>query len=387
MKSATRIIRILHVVGGMGPGGVETWLMHILRHADRKRFQMDFLVHTAEPCAYDDEIRRLGGKIIPCLHPGRPHSYGRNFRRALAAHGRYDIVHSHVHHYTGYVLRLARRAGVPMRIAHSHVDVMPADIAAKPRRRLYLVLTRRWIRRHATTGLAASGKTADALFGPTWRRDPRCRLLRCGIDLEPFQSGADRSVRLELQLPSDAFVIGHVGRFDEQKNHRFLLEVTRKVVDAEPRTRLLLIGDGPLRAIIERRAAEMNLSKQVMFLGLRRDVPRLLQSALNVFVMPSLFEGLPLAGIEAQAAGLRCILADPITREVDIVPQLVKRLRLSDPVCAWANAVLAAREEVPQVTCEQAFRAVWSSPFNIRNSAADLQQLYSTAGSRQRKNQ
>src|SRR6266576_866307 len=379
MKRATRRIRILHIVGGMGRGGVETWLMHVLRHADRERFQMDFLVHTAQPCPYDEEVRALGGNIIPCLDPARPWSYARNFRRALTAHGRYDIVHSHVHHYSGYVLRLARRAGVSMRIAHSHLDSTPGDAAANARRRLYLALARRWIRRNATTGLAASGKAADALFGPAWRGDSRCRLLRYGIDLEPFRSGPDRSVRLELQLPSDAFVIGHVGRFEEQKNHRFLLEITRKVVEAEPKTRLLLIGDGSLRTIIERRAAEMGLSKQVMFLGLRPDVPRLLQNALNVFVMPSVFEGLPLAGIEAQAAGLRCIFADSITREVDIVPQLVKRLRLSDSASAWANAVLATRKEVPPVTREDAFRAVWSSPFNIRNSAADLQRLYSTA--------
>ena len=378
MKSATRRIRILHVLGGMVRGGVETWLMHILRHADRERFQMDFLVHTAQPCPYDDEVRALGGNIIPCLHPARPWTYARNFRRALAEHERYDIVHSHVYHYSGYVVRLARRAGVPVRIAHSHSVLMPGD-AAKASRRLYLALTRRWIRRHATAGVAASGKAADALFGPAWRRDSRCRLLRCGIDLEPFRCGADRLAKMELQLPSDAFVIGHVGRFEEEKNHRFLLEITRKVVDAEPKTRLLLIGDGSLRTMIEQRAAEMGLRKQVMFVGLRPDVPRLLQSTLNVFVMPSVFECLPLAGIEAQAAGLRCIFADSITREVDIVPQLVNRLRLSDPVCAWANAVLAAREEVPHVTREEAFRAVWSSPFNIRNSAADLQRLYSTA--------
>jgi|SRR6266550_4819351 len=171
MKRATRRIRILHIVGGMGRGGVETWLMHVLRHADRERFQMDFLVHTAQPCPYDEEVRALGGNIIPCLDPARPWSYARNFRRALAAQGRYDIVHSHVHNYSGYVLRLARRAGVPVRIAHSHLDSTPGDAAANARRRLYLALARRWIRRHATTGLAASGKAADALFGPAWRRE------------------------------------------------------------------------------------------------------------------------------------------------------------------------------------------------------------------------
>src|SRR5207245_10223716 len=131
---------------------------------------------------------------------------------------------------------------------------------------------------------------------PAWHRSSAFRLLYCGSDLAPFRAEADPSVRPVLQLPPNAFVIGHVGSFVEEKNHRFLLEIVRSVADADPRTRLLLIGDGPLRPAIERRTAELGLAERVVFAGLRAGVPRLLLGAVSVFVMPSLCEGLPVAG-------------------------------------------------------------------------------------------
>ena len=378
MESAARI-RVLHIVGGMGRGGVETWLLHVLRHIDRERFQMDFLVHTVEPCPYDNQIRALGSQILPCLRPQRPWSYARNFRRILAACGPYQIVHSHVHHYSGYTLRLAQRAGTPIRIAHSHNDVSPQDTSPGPLRWIYLNTAKRWIRRFATIGLAASGKAAEALFGPGWQRTSLCRLLYYGIDLAPFHAHPDPSVRAMLQFSQDAFVIGHVGRFDEQKNHRFLLEVFRNVADADSRARLLLIGDGPLRPAIERRAAELGLADRVLFTGLRADVPRLLLGAVDVFVMPSLYEGLGLVCLEAQAAGLPCVIADTIPSEADVVLQLVTRLRLSQSASSWARVIFARCNEAPPITQAEALALMEASPFNIQRAVAELTRVYETA--------
>jgi glycosyltransferase involved in cell wall biosynthesis len=375
----THRMRVLHIVGGMDRGGVETWLMHVLRHIDRERLQMDFMVHTAKPCAYDDDVRALGGRILPCLGHTRPWSYAKNFRRILATYGPYDIVHSHVHHYSGYTLRLAQKAGISVRIAHSHVDASARDVAPSPLRWTYLTAATRWIRRFATIGLAASEKAATALFGPAWQRGSLCRLLYYGIDLEPFQAEPDQSVRGSLQLPSDAFVIGHVGRFSEQKNHGFLLEIVRRVADSDPRTRLLLIGDGPLRPVIERRAAELGLTERIVFAGLRTDVPRVLLGAMDVFVMPSLYEGLPLACLEAQAAALPCVIADSITAETDVVPQLVTRLGLSQPASIWAGAVLAKRNQARPIIQDEALAVIKASPFDIQRSAAELARLYETA--------
>jgi len=112
-------IRILNIVGGMNRGGAETWLMHVLRNIDRERYLMDFLVHTERICEYDHEIRQLGSRVIPCLHPSKPLKYAKNFKRILRDYGPYDVVHSHVHHFSGYALKLAHQEGVPVRIAHA----------------------------------------------------------------------------------------------------------------------------------------------------------------------------------------------------------------------------------------------------------------------------
>jgi glycosyltransferase involved in cell wall biosynthesis len=379
MTTGHQPIRVLHVIGGMVRGGIETWLMHVLRHAGRDQVRMDFLVHSEKPGSYDDEVRALGGRIIPCSRPSRYWAYARQFRRILHEYGPYDVVHSHVHHFNGFVLRLARQGGVPVRVAHSHVGVMPVDVTPGLLRRVYLGTARRWIRRQATAGFAASRLAGDALFGEGWSADPRWGLLYYGIDLEPFRGEPDRSVRAELGLPADALVIGHVGRFEEQKNHRFLLEIMRCAVDREPRSRLLLIGTGALRSAIERRVAELGLEAHVMFAGLRSDVPRVLRAAVDVFVMPSLCEGLPVAGLEAQAAGLPCVLADTITRELAVVPQLVTWRSLADPPERWVEAVLAVCDHPRPASAGEALATIEDSLFNIRRGVRELERRYRSA--------
>jgi len=195
-------IRVLHVVGGMNRGGTETWLMHILRNTDREKFHMDFLVHTSERCAYDDEIRALGSKVIFCANPSRPLQYIRNLKRILKEHGPYDVVHSHLHHFSGLVLYAAHMAGISIRIAHSHNDTLIIDKRSKFARKIYLTLMKHLIRRHATCGLAASRPAAVALYGANWETDPRWRVLYCGIDLAPFRESICRAqVRTELGIP------------------------------------------------------------------------------------------------------------------------------------------------------------------------------------------
>lgn len=370
-------LRILHVVGGMNRGGVETWLMHILRNIDRDRFQMDFLVHTDQPCPYDDEARSLGCQIIPCLSPSKPWLYARNFKRILREEGPYDIVHSHVHHFSGYVLWLAKQAGVPIRIAHSHSGTSEVDAHVSFLRRIYLNLMKGAISRYATTGLAASCLAGPSLFGQDWSKDPRWRVLYCGVDLTPFKTPVDGLVlRRELGIPDDAFVMGHVGRFIEVKNHLFLLEIAAAVVQKEPLTRLLLVGDGSLRPVIEAKIQQMGLTPYVILAGARSDVPQLMQSVMDVFLLPSFYEGLPVVGMEAQAAGIPLILSDVITKELDRVKPLIKRLSLSQGVSEWAKAVV----EIPSLkslsTPAESLTIMENSPFNIAYSVQDLTKIY-----------
>lgn len=370
-------IRILHVVGGMNRGGIETWLMHILRHIDRDRFHMDFLVHTAEPCAYDDEVYAIGSKIIPCLNPSKPWLYASNFKRILREYGPYDIVHSHVHHFSGYVLWLAKQAGIPVRIAHSHNDTSVVEAKAVWHRRLYLALTKNWIARYATMGLGCSHKAVANLFGSDWQSDPRWRVLYYGINLTPFQKQVDSgSLHVELGIPTDAFVIGHVGRFTEQKNHVFLLEIAAEVAKREPKMRLLLLGEGSLRSDIKQKVLQVGLSDRVIFAGVRPDVPEIMGSIIDIFLFPSLHEGLGLVLIEAQAAGLPCIFSSVVPDEADVVKPLVRRLSLSQPASEWAETVLAQRNLPSAITQFDALSLVENSPFNIQTSAKQLENIY-----------
>ena len=359
------MIRVLHAVGGMDRGGIETWLMHVLRSIDRQQLRMDFLVHTQRPCAYDNEVRALGSRIIACPHPHRPWRYLSDLDRVLRDNGPYDVVHSHLHRFSGIVLRVARRRRVPIRIAHSHVAGI--DKGAGPLRRLYLRLSEGWLRDNATIGFAASVQAAEDLFGEGWCGDPRWRVLSYGIDLASFSVAPERErVRRELGLEAGAVVLGHVGRFVLQKNHAFLLEIMAAARRIDGRVRPLLVGDGPLRPEMERRAGELGLD--AVFTGSQADVARLMLGAMDAFVFPSLFEGLGLVLIEAQAAGLPVIATDTIPAEATVAHEAVQRLSLADSAETWARAALAAAPP-DRGRC---LAAVTASSFNL---AANINRL------------
>jgi glycosyltransferase involved in cell wall biosynthesis len=376
MLTNQKSIRILHVVHVMNRGGIETWLLDILRQIDRESFQMDFMVHTAQPGAYSEEFRTLGSRIIPCLDLSRPWLYAANFKQILREYGPFDVVHSHVHHFSGYVLRLAKQAGVTIRIAHSHTDTSQLPANKGLYRRFYLALMKWWIARYATTGLACSRQAAVDLFGSAWQSDSRWQLLYCGIDLNLFRDNIDSvAVRSELGIPADAFVIGHVGRFHEQKNHSFLLDIAAEVARREPRMCLLLVGDGSLRRNIEDKIAQMGLTNHVIFAGSRPDVQKLMQGAMDIFLLPSLYEGLPLVLLEAQAAGLSCVFSDVVTEEADVVKPLLRRVGLSQSASKWAEVLLTQRSAVSATNQSEALSVVESSPFNIKKSVKQYMNL------------
>jgi glycosyltransferase involved in cell wall biosynthesis len=370
------VCRVLHVLGGMNCGGIETWLMNVFRQIDRERFQFDFLVHTETPCFYDDEIRSLGGTIIPCLSPSHPWCYARNFGRIMMEYGPYDVVHSHVHHYSGFVLRQARKAGVPIRIAHSHNDTLLLNSKEGVLRRTYLRFMERLINYYATDGLACSQKAARSLFGAKWDNDPRWKISFCGINLQPFKAQVNPAeVRAELGIPEDAFVVGHVGRFAEQKNHTFLVDIAECLAKNDSQVRILLVGDGPLRPNIEAKVARLGLTEHVIFAGLRADVPRLMLGAMDTFFLPSVYEGLGLVLVEAQAAGLPCFFSDVVPIEADVVVSLIHRLSLEQPACVWADAILNYKR-CHLIKRSEALRIVSQSPFDITYSMQRLCKIY-----------
>jgi glycosyltransferase involved in cell wall biosynthesis len=368
--------RILHAVGGMGRGGVESWLMHVLRRADPQRYQMDFLVRTTREQAHDPEIRALGGRVIPCEDHARPWRFARRFGEVMRSHGPYDVVHSHLPHYSGFLLRLAARHEVPVRIVHSHNDTRIADAARSRLWRGYARLMRSWIWRYATVRLAASRVAAESLFGPDWRRDERSRILYCGIDLhefEPDQSPAE--TRSMLGLPADALVIGHAGRFAWQKNHAYLLRVAAAAMQKVPRTWVLLVGDGPLRGEMEQLTQSLGIADRVVFAGSRGDVPRLMTGAMDVLLFPSHHEGLSIVLLEAQAAGLPCVLSEGLAEEGDAVPELITRLPLDAPLEQWVAVTMDVAGRRP-LRPQQALDRMRQSDFDVERSAAELFRLY-----------
>ncbi|HBE31761.1 MAG TPA: glycosyltransferase, partial [Cyanobacteria bacterium UBA11368] len=247
-------------------------------------------------------------------------------------------------------------------------------------RQLYRRLTQSWISRYANVGLGCSNCAAADLFGSKWESDRRWQILYYGIDLTPFREAIDKeAIRRELGIPSDAFVIGHVGRFVAQKNHEFLIQIAAEVAKREPKMHLLLLGEGELRSQIQRQVEQMGLSDRVTFAGSRPDIPRLMRGAIDVFLLPSLFEGLPVVGIEAQAAGLPFILSDTITPEVEIFKPLVRWLSLSQPASAWAEIVLNHRDAGDAIAQSEALKVVETSLFNIEVSVKQLEGIFQEA--------
>jgi glycosyltransferase involved in cell wall biosynthesis len=359
----------------MGRGGVEMWLLEVFRHVDRSQVEMDVLVQSSVPGALDDEARRLGVSIIqgaPASHPG---SFGRRLLDVLRSGSGYDVVHSHMYFFSAYTLAVARHAGVPVRVAHSHADESSAERSAGAIRRLHLATARRTLRAVATHRIAASMPAGRALFGTDWPGRRHDRVLHYGFDFSRFDDEVDAAaVRRDLGIPPRAFVIGHVGRFDEAKNQAFLVDVMTVVAEQDPDAVLLLIGDGPLRPAVEEQVDARRLADRVFFAGPRADVPDIMRAAMDVLVLPSRHEGLGIVGLEAQAAGLPCLFSDAVPREVSVVPALTRFLSLRDPIPVWARAVLEAREH-PQAGHSRVPELMASS-FNIHTCLDALAEIY-----------
>ncbi|MBM3187143.1 MAG: glycosyltransferase family 1 protein [Chloroflexi bacterium] len=369
-------IRVLHVLGGMNRGGVETMLIGLLKRVDRDAFAMDFCCLSGERGPRAPEVEALGSRVLPLRLDTNLWAFSRRFR-ALLREGRYDVVHSHVQCFSGYILRLAGRAGVPARVAHSHST--SGGRGESPPRRLYRRVMRRWIGRYATAGLAVSAQSAAALYGDAWRRDLRYCVVYPGIDLSPFDRDVDgAALRRALGIPADARVIGHVARFVPEKNHLFLLEMAREAFARAPEVWLLLVGDGPLRPGVERRVRELGMASRVTFAGARSDVPDLLLGAVDLFCLPSRSEGLPVAAVEAQAAGLPCVLSSAITAEAAIVPGAVDLLPLEAGAAAWAERITRRLGE-PRIPRSEALAALRAGGFDVDSAVATTCQTYRSA--------
>jgi glycosyltransferase involved in cell wall biosynthesis len=371
-------IKVLQCVYSMNRGGVEAWLMHVLRKMDLTRYQIDFVVFSGQPGDFDDEIKSLGSRLFSCPSPSHPFSHARTFRSILRQYGPYDVVHSHASIWNGPVLSIAKKSGVPIRIAHSHNDIlksMPHSFV----KRAYTKWSIWKSRQSATHGLACSRLAAASYFGADWDNDTRWRVFYCGEDFRPFADDVDAgALRQSLGIPENATVVGHVGSFrNMQKNHHFMIKVAQELASFDKDIYWLFVGDGTLRSEMEKRAFDAGLKDRMIFTGIRSDVPQLMLGAMDLFLFPSLSEGLGLALVEAQAAGLPCICSDVIPKEADVVPELTKRVSFTASPAQWAKTIKKVLDSMGKPACEEALTSVLESPFNLENSIESLEALYS----------
>jgi glycosyltransferase involved in cell wall biosynthesis len=351
----------------MNRGGLETMLMNYFRQIDRTKIQFDFMVHREEKGHYDDEIESLGGKIyrMPQIRPGNYRKYFNLLNEFFSEHKEYKVVHAHNNENSSFVLRAAKRFEVPCRIAHSHLSDLGIDI--KLPFRLY---ARHTMKDNPTEYFACSKNAGKWLFG----EQQEITVLNNAVNVNDFKYSEQirKEIRKELNI-EDQFVIGHIGRFNKQKNHEFLIEIFKSVYEKNADATLLLVGEGHLRAEIEKKVEKLGLKSNVKFLGVREDIAHLMQ-AMDIFLFPSLFEGLPVVLVEAQAAGLNCIVSDAITNETDITG-LIQYLNLNDSIQKWVDQIFNTTTEHADTSqmlrsggFDTATMANWLTEFYLENS-------------------
>lgn len=368
------IVRVLHVVGNMDYGGVETLLMNLYRSTDRRKVQYDFLCHNDVAGKFDPEITELGGKIIrvPGLGASSLPRYQRALRNTFEHLTGNSIVHAHLNRMNGIVLREAKRAMVPFRISHSHNSNHTNGFL---RRSLYSY-SKTLIKRSATHLMACSADAAAHAYSGELLQETA--ILPNAIDTEYFSSSDDRRghVRDKLGL-SETFVLGHVGSFTPQKNHPYVIEVFHRVYKEDKRARLLLVGVGSMEDQIKHDVEARGLGSAVMFLGPRADV-RDLMDAMDLFIFPSRWEGLGIVAVEAQSIGLPVLASEAVPRE-SALTDLISYLPLDEPT-TWAKRILAIIQSKPAHSRRDYNVEIARAGYDIKQVARELQDLYVRLG-------
>ena len=328
-----KIHRILHVVPNMDSGGIENLIMNIYRNIDRTKIQFDFIVHYNRKCFFDDEIESLGGKIyrFPVLEDKNIFKYINSLKKFFKEHKEYKVIHGHMASLAYIYLGIAKKNGIPIRIAHSHGTSHLKSLKGYVK---YIMF--KFAKYNANYYYACSTEAGEYLFGKKYNFE----FIPNAIELDRFKYNllTRNKIRKELKIENN-IVIGHVGRFNLQKNHEFLIDIFSKIVKQVPNAVLILVGKGELENTIKDKVLTMGIHDNVKFLGVRKDIANIYQG-FDLFLMPSIFEGLPLTGIEAQESGLPCIFSDSITKEVKI-SDYAFFYSLKKSAEEWSNFVLS----------------------------------------------
>ena len=363
------MLRVLHSVSNMARAGIETMLMNYSRQMDTSLLQFDFLANKPTPGEYDEEIRSRGGRVFvsPGLNPLHYPRYKRFVSNLLGGSPDIRIVHAHNEAMGFYALQSAKSAGIRVRIAHAHNTCIIRDY------KYPLKLVCKQLLPGAATDYWSCGIDAGIYYFGKERWNESGFVLHNAIDVSKFAFQPDIRRRLRQSYGlENSFVIGHVGRFNLQKNHSRLLEIFAQIASAAPDARLVLIGVGELEQATKEKARALGLEGKVLFLGQMANVNEWYQ-AMDCFIVPSLFEGLPVVGIEAQAAGLACFFSDRVTDEVLLSPN-ARKISLDASSADWAREILT--EKRSETDRKLGGDLIRRAGYDIHEEARKLQGLY-----------
>ena len=359
-------IRVAQVIGKLNAAGVEAVINNYYRFIDHDRFQFDFYIDADSNCQPPQELKDMGARyfIIPPYQ--KVAKYVRTLQKYFVKE-QYDIVHVNLNTLSVFALYAAKKAGIPVRINHNHSTESRTEI----KRNVLKNMLRPYAKLFATDYMACSRFAGAWLFGKKDMQNGKVTILNNAIELEKYayHEDARNQVRSELGL-ENSIIVGHVGRFSHQKNHKKLLKIFNEICKKEEKAVLLLVGRGELEKEVRAMVNSMGLESKVIFLGVRNDVAKLYQ-AMDVFVLPSYYEGLPVVAIEAQASGTPCVLSDAMTKETKVLSNTVF-MSLEETDEKWADKILAKVNQPKGYTIEEMRKA----GFDIKTEALKLMKYY-----------
>lgn len=359
-------IRVAHVIGKWLGGGVESVVMNYYRNIDRDKIQFDFICDEDSTNIPYHEIEKNGGRVILIPPYQKIFKYQKKLQE-IFRENHYKIIHSHINTLSIFPLMVAKKEGIPIRIAHSHSTTNKVEW----KKNLLKNLLRPFAKIYATEYFACTEHAGRWLFGNKSFDDGKVYLCNNAIDTTKFlfNEKIRKKKRRELNIDDDILVIGHIGRFVKQKNHEFLMEIFSEVHKKNPNTHLILVGQGPLEERVKEKAKSLNLLDSIDFLGQRDDVNEIYQ-AFDIFVLPSLYEGLGMVLIEAQYSGLYCIASDEVPNVAKIGNNL-EFLSIKNGKNEWCRSILKKGEFYNRKDNE-----IIDSEYNIEIEAKRLQNKY-----------
>lgn len=357
--------RICTIVCDITSGGVESVLLNYFSHMDCSAYDLDLVTYdiSSELCA--EKFRKLGFRII--VVPPKRKGFKKSVQQMgrVIRDGKYDVVHAHLTEWNCIPMFLAWKHGVEVRISHSHMADFPCGLKRKALFAVQKMLNRIFANKYCACGEDA----AKYLYGEKMYRNGHVQVLNNAIDVQKFEHNVAvrKEVRGELGIGESTLCVGHIGRFLEQKNHTFLIDIFAELVKLHPDSCLLLMGMGELEEKIREKVVNLKLTEEVRFLGVRNDPERIYQ-AMDVFCLPSLYEGLPVVGIEVQAAKVPCVMSDRVSSKVKITP-LITMLGLECSSHEWAQALIqSARVDTSRVS--------FPEEYNIAHTCSQWADLY-----------